>query len=103
MREKFRIFLISISGNDLEKSILKENLHQALHEKLSIVEKKREKMLKLEILERRIQELPDCLERRKLMFKASNQEKAIKKNTKKDCLIEQQELHESYQILLMVT
>ena len=55
------------------------------------------------MLERHIQELPHGPERRKLIFKANNQEKAMKKNTKKDFVIEQQELHESYQILLMVT
>ena len=77
---------------------IKENLNEALNEKIAIVEGKRENKLKRD---KRISKLPVGPERRKLIFQASTEEKAQKRK-KTDFQIEEQEIHESYQLLLKV-
>ena len=81
-----------------EGKTIKENLNAALKEKVAIVEAKRENKVKRE---KRIAKLPDGPERRKLVFQASTEEKAQKRK-KTDFQIEEQEIHESYQLLLKV-
>ena len=91
--------VISISENDLRAGkTIKENLNEALNERLKIVEEKRENKLRRE---KKIQKLPDGPERRKLIFQANTEEKAMKRK-KTDYIVEEQELHESYQLLLKV-
>jgi len=85
------------SENDVRAGkTIKENLNEALNEKIGIVEQKRENKLKRD---KRIAKLPDGPERRKLIFQASTEEKAQKRK-KTDFQIEEQEIHESYQLLL---
>ena len=77
---------------------IKENLNEAPNEKIAIIESKKENKLKRD---KRIAKLPDGPERRKLIFQASTEEKAQKRK-KTDFQIEEQEVHESYQLLLKV-
>ena len=65
---------------------------------MKTVEERRDKKLRRD---KKIQKLPDGPERRKLIFQATTEEKAMKRK-KTDYIIEEQELHESYQLLLKV-
>ena len=89
--------VFSESDKSSGKSI-KVKLNEALNGKLAEIESKREKAI---IREKRIAKLPDGPERRKLIFQKTQEENAAKKK-KKDRVVEEQDLHESYQILLGV-
>ena len=91
------LFIFSESDKSSGKSI-KVKLNEALNGKLAEIESKREKAI---IREKRIAKLPDGPERRKLIFQKTQEENAAKKK-KKDRVVEEQDLHESYQILLGV-
>ena len=69
-----------------------------MNEKLQEIEAKRDNKLKRD---KKIAKLPDGAERRKLMFQASTEEKAMARK-KTDYCIQEQEVHESYQLLLKV-
>ena len=77
---------------------IKQNLNDALNEKLADVESRRDNKLKRD---KRIKKLPDGPERRKLIFQADTEERAMARK-KTDYCIQEQEIHESYQLLLKV-
>ena len=69
-----------------------------MNEKLADIEARRDNKLKRE---KKIAKMADGPERRKLMFQASTEEKAMARK-KTDYCIQEQEVHESYQLLLKV-
>ncbi len=78
---------------------IKEKINEALNKRLAEVESKREKILQRE---KKIAKLPDGPERRKLIFQKQQEEKSQRRNSSAP-INEEQNLHESYQILLKVS
>ena len=92
-------FKIVFTENDVRAGkTIKQNLNDALNEKLADVESRRDNKLKRD---KRIKKLPDGPERRKLIFQADTEERAMARK-KTDYCIQEQEIHESYQLLLKV-
>lgn len=77
----------------------KDKIKEALNQRLSEVEDRREKAL---LLEKKIAKMADGPEKRKLVYRKRQQDESEKKR-RKTPVDEERALHESYQIVLKVS